>query len=95
MGFFDFFKKKPETEDIRKEPAVADANLGPSEGEVESELVPLVGRIPFPAYRGNNPYARGLTPLTNQEICNRIRIIEFIRLQMNCVFGNCRVKAQD
>ncbi len=55
MGFFDFFKKKPETEDIRKEPAVADANLGPSEGEVESELVPLVGRIPFPAYRGNNP----------------------------------------
>ena len=56
MGLFDFFKKKPDTEAIRKEPAVANVYLGPSEGEVESELVPLVGRIPFPAYRGNNPY---------------------------------------
>ena len=56
MGLFDFFKKKPDTEAIRKEPGVANAYLGPSEGEVESELVPLVGRIPFPAYRGNNPY---------------------------------------
>ena len=56
MGLFDFFRDRPDTDEKAKEPVVADADPRSSEDEVKSELVPLVGRIPFPAYRGNDPY---------------------------------------
>ena len=69
MGFFDRFrnKNKPEssavTRDVLPEPAAkeipepaAEAVPVQSGTQPESELVPLVGRIPFPAYRGTEPY---------------------------------------
>ena len=60
MGAFDFFKRKKKT--IGNDTASTGIDMNrkhepeAAELEIESELVPLAGRIPFPAYRGNDPY---------------------------------------
>ena len=47
MGFFDRFRNRRDVEDKQSDPTP----IIP-----ESKLVPFVGRVPFPAYRGNEPY---------------------------------------
>lgn len=47
MGFFDRFRSRKDTDDRQPNPMP----VAP-----ESKLVPSVGRVPFPAYRGNEPY---------------------------------------
>ena len=60
MGIFDFINRKKKT--IGNDTASNGNDMNrkhepeTSEHEIESKLIPLTGRIPFPAYRGNDPY---------------------------------------
>lgn len=53
MGLFGMFRNKKK---VAPPDPTTETKPSTTQGIPESELVPLVGRIPFPAYRGDDPF---------------------------------------